>query len=280
MEGGMLPAGALEALARRAFAFPFLTAGNADIDLTRLDPSDDHDRRLLLDFEHPDHDAEHIETHLRLARRLWNGDPPQLWTIAEYLLDKGPDRHDILHRLMAILDEVGDAPRALRSALRGLRDEVCPRSAPVAGTYGWLRTRRRRSPRFDQNHGRELGRARSPSYGCHRGLKGDSYGRQSLPSARRRKVLVHRADAGAVGSPASARQSARRPAHPRAGAHRPAAGHDRLPAGDRHPRPDPGRRDHRAHRGRTARTAGAERRRRDGRRRASRRVRAGLAAAG
>jgi hypothetical protein len=120
----LLPDGDLEALARRAFAFPFLTAGNADIDLTRLDPSDDHDRRLLLDFEHPDHDAEHIETHLRLARRLWNGDPPQLWTIAEYLLDKGHDRHDILHRLMAILDEVGDDPRALRSALRGLRDEV------------------------------------------------------------------------------------------------------------------------------------------------------------
>jgi hypothetical protein len=120
----LLPDGDLEALARRAFAFPFLTAGNADIDLTRLDPSDDHDRRLLLDFEHPDHDPEHIETHLRLARRLWNGDPSQLWTIAEHLLDKGHDRHDILHRLMAILDEVGDDPRALRAALRGLRDEV------------------------------------------------------------------------------------------------------------------------------------------------------------
>src|SRR3954470_803880 len=120
----LLPDGDLEALARRAFAFPFLTAGNAEIDLTRLDPSDDHDRRELLRFEHPDHDPAHIETHLRLARRLWNGDPPQLWTIAEYLLDKGRDRHDILHRLMAILDEVGDDPRALRVALRALRDEV------------------------------------------------------------------------------------------------------------------------------------------------------------
>jgi hypothetical protein len=118
----LLPDGDLEALARRAFAFPFLTAGNADIDLTRLNPADDHDRRLLLEFEHPDHDAEHIEAHLRLAVRLWNGDPPQLWTIAEYLLDKGQDRHEILHRLMEIVDEVGDDQRALRSALRSLRD--------------------------------------------------------------------------------------------------------------------------------------------------------------
>ncbi|WP_285580185.1 hypothetical protein [Actinoallomurus iriomotensis] len=120
----LLPDGDLEALARRAFAFPFLTAGNAEIDLTRLDPADDHDRHRLLEFEHPDPDREHIEAHLRLARRLWDGDPPQLWGIAEYLLDKGHDRHDILHRLMTIVDEVGDDPRALRAALRGLRDEV------------------------------------------------------------------------------------------------------------------------------------------------------------
>ena len=50
----LLPDGDLEALARRAFAFPFLTGGNADIDLTRLDPSDDIDRRRLLEFEHPE----------------------------------------------------------------------------------------------------------------------------------------------------------------------------------------------------------------------------------
>lgn len=120
----LLPDGDLEALARRAFAFPFLTAGNADIDLTRLNPADDHDRRLLLRFEHPADDLEHIETHLRLATRLWNGDPPQLWKVAEYMLDRGHDRHDILHRLMAIVDEVGDDPRALRAALRCLRDDV------------------------------------------------------------------------------------------------------------------------------------------------------------
>ncbi|MCO5993687.1 hypothetical protein [Actinoallomurus rhizosphaericola] len=118
----LLPDGDLEALARRAFAFPFLTGGNADIDLTRLNPSVDADRRLLLAFEHPDADPAHIEAHLRLAARIWDGDPPQLWTVAERLLDRGHDRHSILHRFMAILRETGGDPRALRAALLALRD--------------------------------------------------------------------------------------------------------------------------------------------------------------
>ncbi|MCO6008847.1 hypothetical protein NE236_28115 [Actinoallomurus purpureus] len=120
--GRLLPDGDLEALARRAFAFPFLTGGNADIDLYRLDPSVDEDRRRLLEFEHPDADPAHIEAHLRLAARIWDGDPPQLWTVAERLLDRGHDRHSILHRFMAILRETDGDPRALRAALLALRD--------------------------------------------------------------------------------------------------------------------------------------------------------------
>jgi hypothetical protein len=121
----LLPDGDLEALARRAFAFPFLTGGNADIDLYRLDPADDDDRRTLVEFEHLDDDGdEHIEAHLRLAVRLWNGDPPQLWKIAEHMLDAGHDRHDILHKLMDILDDADGDPKVLRAALRALRDEV------------------------------------------------------------------------------------------------------------------------------------------------------------
>ncbi|HEY0537477.1 MAG TPA: hypothetical protein VGD53_03870 [Actinoallomurus sp.] len=119
----LLPDGDLEALARRAFAFPFLTGGNADIDLCRLDPADDSDRRLLLEFEHPEPDPAHIETHLRLAMRLWQGDPPQLWTVSERLLDRGHDRHEILHRLIAVLDDAGDDPRALRAGLQALYEE-------------------------------------------------------------------------------------------------------------------------------------------------------------
>ncbi len=120
----LLPDGDLEALARRAFAFPFLTGGNADIDLSALNPSDDADRRRLLEFEHPESDPTHLEAHLRFAARLWDGDPPQLWTITEHLLDRGYDRHEIIHRLIAVLEEVGDDPRILRSALQSLRDDA------------------------------------------------------------------------------------------------------------------------------------------------------------
>jgi hypothetical protein len=120
----LLPDADLEALARRAFAFPFLTGGNADIDLCRLNPADPADRRRLIDFEHPDPDPAHLEAHLRFASRLWDGDPPQLWTVTERLLDGGYDRHEIIHRLMAVLDEAGDDPRALRAALLALLKEV------------------------------------------------------------------------------------------------------------------------------------------------------------
>ncbi len=124
----LLPDGDLEALARRAFAFPFLTGGNADVDLYELDPSVETDRRRLVEFEHPDADRAHIESHLRLAARLWDGDPPHLWTVAERLLDKGHDRHAILHRLMAIVDETAGDPKALRAALLALRDHPGPRA--------------------------------------------------------------------------------------------------------------------------------------------------------
>lgn len=120
----LLPDGDLEALARRAFAFPFLAGGNADIDLSALSPGLDADRRRLVEFEHPGADPAHIEAHLRFAARLWDGDPPQLWTVTEHLLDRGHDRHEIIHGLMAILAEIGDDPRALRNALRALRDDA------------------------------------------------------------------------------------------------------------------------------------------------------------
>lgn len=120
----LLPDGDLEALARRAFAFPFLTGGHAEIDLTRLNPADTRDRRRLVEFEEPDADSVHVAEHLRLAARLWDGDPPLLWKVAEHLLDGGVDRQDILHLLMNILDEAGDDPKALRAALLALRDEA------------------------------------------------------------------------------------------------------------------------------------------------------------
>ena len=128
----LLPDGDLEALPRRAFALPFLSGTHRQsgrhgfINLSKLDPADPDDRRAILEFEHPGADDAHLDAHERLAERLWDGRPPQLWTTAQALLDVGYERHDILHRLIGVLDRSGDDPDALREALRALRHEPPP----------------------------------------------------------------------------------------------------------------------------------------------------------
>lgn len=128
----LLPDGDLEALPRRAFALPFLSGTHhrsgrhGFINLSALNPADPDDRRAILEFEHPGADEEHIEAHERLTERLWNGEPPQLWETAQALLDVGFERHEILHRLIDVLDHHGDDPEALREALRVLRHEPPP----------------------------------------------------------------------------------------------------------------------------------------------------------
>ncbi|TYB38837.1 hypothetical protein FXF69_40895 [Actinomadura chibensis] len=128
----LLPDGDLEALPRRAFALPFLSGTHRRsgrhgfINLSTLDPADPDDRRAILEFEHPGADEEHIAAHERLTERLWNGEPPQLWETARSLLDVGYERHEILHKLIAVLDRDEDGPEALREALRVLRHEPPP----------------------------------------------------------------------------------------------------------------------------------------------------------
>ncbi len=128
----LLPDGELDALPRRAFALPFLSGthrvpGRAEsVDLSGLDPSDPADRRAMLEFEHPGADGEHLDAHERLTARLWDGDPPELWETAQAMLDAGHERHDILHRLISVLDHCGDGAEALREALRALRHEPPP----------------------------------------------------------------------------------------------------------------------------------------------------------
>ncbi|MFI0448527.1 hypothetical protein [Actinomadura sp. 6N118] len=128
----LLPDGDLEALPRRAFALPFLSGKHrlsgrhGSIDLSTLDPSDPDDRRIMLEFEHPGADAEHLDSHERLTERLWNGDPPQLWETAQALLDVGYERHEILHKLIDVLDGCGDDDAELVESLRVLRHEPPP----------------------------------------------------------------------------------------------------------------------------------------------------------
>ncbi len=123
----LLPDADLEALARRAFAFPILEGWHSGSDLSILDPADPRDRRALLAADHatpaPGGVGRHIERHLVLADRLWRGDPPELWEAAQRLLDAGQDRHLVLHALMAVLDHTNGDEAALIAVLRELESD-------------------------------------------------------------------------------------------------------------------------------------------------------------
>jgi hypothetical protein len=124
----LLPDSDLEALPRRAFAFPILQGKHGGVDLSKLDPADPADRRLLLAADHDTRTGSpsaagvgrHIDRHLALADRLWRGSPPALWDAAQRLLDTGEDRHMVLHALMDVLDAAGSDEAALKVALREL----------------------------------------------------------------------------------------------------------------------------------------------------------------
>jgi hypothetical protein len=120
----LLPDADLEALPRRAFAFPVLEGWHSGTDLSILDPADPRDRRALIAADHatpaPGGVGRHIERHTVLADRLWRGDPPELWEAAQRLLDAGQDRHLVLHALMAVLDHTSGDEAALIAVLREL----------------------------------------------------------------------------------------------------------------------------------------------------------------
>jgi hypothetical protein len=119
----LLPDGDLEALARRAFAFPVLQGTHGDVDLAALDPADPVDRRTLVLMEHVQQDDAHVDGHLKLATLLWRGEPPELWETAQRLLDLGYTRQDVLHMLMDALARVGEHDAALKRALAALPED-------------------------------------------------------------------------------------------------------------------------------------------------------------
>jgi hypothetical protein len=124
----LLPDSDLEALPRRAFAFPVLEGKHGGVDLSRLDPANPEDRRLLLAADHDTRTGSpssagvgrHIDRHLAIADRLWRGSPPALWDAAQRLLDSGEDRHLVLHALMDVQEAAGDDEAAFEAALREL----------------------------------------------------------------------------------------------------------------------------------------------------------------
>jgi hypothetical protein len=124
----LLPDRDLEALPRRAFAFPVLEGNYRGTDLGALDPAKPQDRRTLLAADHDGPPArhptdEHMEGHLRLADRLWRGDPPELWEAAQRLLDLGEDRHAVVHVLISTIKAAGDNEGDIATALSDLPPE-------------------------------------------------------------------------------------------------------------------------------------------------------------
>jgi hypothetical protein len=121
----LLPDADLEALPRRAFAFPLLRGHYDGIDLSTLDPAQPEARRTLLAADHDDAHArptneQHISRHLVLSDRLWRGDPPELWEAAQRLLDRGEHRHAVQHTLMYLIRDAGDDPARLAAELADL----------------------------------------------------------------------------------------------------------------------------------------------------------------
>ncbi|MHB1596935.1 MAG: hypothetical protein ACYCO9_04715 [Streptosporangiaceae bacterium] len=124
----LLPDRDLEALPRRAFAFGVLEGTFRGTDLSTLDPASDEDRRVLLAADHDGAagrltGAKHLEAHLALTRRLWCGDPPELWEAAQRLLDLGLGRHEVMHALIGAIDGAGPDDRSVRLALGDLPPE-------------------------------------------------------------------------------------------------------------------------------------------------------------
>jgi hypothetical protein len=121
----LLPDADLEALPRRAFAFPLLQGHYRGVDLGTLDPSQPQARRTLLAADHDDAhgrpaNEQHISHHLALSDRLWRGDPPELWEAAQRLLDRGEHRHAVQHTLMYLIRDAGGECARLAAELANL----------------------------------------------------------------------------------------------------------------------------------------------------------------
>jgi hypothetical protein len=121
----LLPDADLEALPRRAFAFPVLRGRLGGVDLATLDPADPRARRILLAADHNDAHGrptseQHIERHLVLSDRLWRGDPPELWDAVQRMLDRGEDRHAVQHTLMYLIRDTGNNSARLLAELAKL----------------------------------------------------------------------------------------------------------------------------------------------------------------
>ncbi|WP_017583393.1 hypothetical protein [Nocardiopsis valliformis] len=128
----LLPDGDFASLARRMFAFPLLASEIVTGAPEEFDPDTSKGRRALLRLDHygeyeaaTPHNGRHhstgqdrwyrpvtgrdperereLDRHERLAKRLWDGRPANLWAAARRMLDHGQDRPTVLATLTEVL---------------------------------------------------------------------------------------------------------------------------------------------------------------------------------
>ena len=147
----LLPDGDLEALPRRAFAFPVLEGWHSGSDLSILDPADPNDRRALLAADHatpaPGGVGRHIERHMVLADRLAH--PVAATRAVQW--QQGPAMPDAGYRppniVLIVADDLGfsdlgafggeiDTPNLDALAMSGLRLTGFHTEAACAPTRG------------------------------------------------------------------------------------------------------------------------------------------------
>ncbi|HEX9547973.1 MAG TPA: DUF1841 family protein, partial [Acidimicrobiales bacterium] len=110
-------------LERQAWLFP------PTHDLSVLNPSDEDDRRMLIEADHSElldaidagldeiviegtvvNPRLHLAVHEIVANQVWSGDPAETWTAAKRLMSIGFDRHEVLHMLgSAVVEEIWQA---------------------------------------------------------------------------------------------------------------------------------------------------------------------------
>ena len=141
---------------RRLFAVPALSGQFDGIELSFLDPDDEHDRTILVLAEHPElrsaiatgrdqihHHGRvvnpqlHLAMHEIVANQLLANDPPEMWDTAKRLAGAGYERHEVLHMLASVVS--GDVYSALHD--KQSPDPARTRAALAALPGSWERQR-------------------------------------------------------------------------------------------------------------------------------------------
>jgi len=109
---------------RQQWAAPVGHGRFGDIELDYLDLDEEDDRVFLIEAEHPNmakaveqgqHEITengqtvnpqlHLTINQIVQNRLWDDQPPETWTTAQRLAQRGYERHVVFHMIMSVIGE-------------------------------------------------------------------------------------------------------------------------------------------------------------------------------